>query len=141
MPYSGNKRVNPHAPPPQPWMPGSPQWALPAPGSPMQDLYPPHAMDAVTTVDDDNDFDQFNAPMPWPAHPPAPPGVILLSGPSRHSRDKNKYQVSRTTAAQWAHVTMFYLTEQMHRWRRFVFRFDRQFASIGALKAISGMFP
>ena len=38
----------------------------------------------------------------------------------------------------WGHIAFYYLVEQMHRWERFVFRFDKQFASIGALKAIEG---
>lgn len=33
---------------------------------------------------------------------------------------------------------MFYLVGQMHRWRRFVFRFDKQFSSMAALKSITG---
>lgn len=40
----------------------------------------------------------------------------------------------------WGHIAFYYLVEQMHRWERFVFKFDKQFASIGALKAIEGMF-
>ena len=39
----------------------------------------------------------------------------------------------------WGHIAFYYLVEQMHRWERFVFKFDKQFASIGALKAIEGM--
>jgi hypothetical protein len=38
----------------------------------------------------------------------------------------------------WGHIAFFYLVEQMHRWERFVFRFDKQFTSMGALKAING---
>ncbi|KAI0650397.1 hypothetical protein C8Q79DRAFT_998253 [Trametes meyenii] len=41
----------------------------------------------------------------------------------------------------WGHIAFYYLVEQMHRWDRFVFRFDKQFASIGALKAIEGDAP
>ena len=39
----------------------------------------------------------------------------------------------------WGHIAFFYLVEQMHRWERFVFRFDKQFASLSALKGINGM--
>lgn len=38
----------------------------------------------------------------------------------------------------WGHIAFYYLTEQMHRWERFVFRFDKQFHSISALKSIVG---
>lgn len=41
--------------------------------------------------------------------------------------------------SSWGHIVVFYLTEQMHRWTRFVFRFDRQFDSISALRNISRM--
>ncbi len=40
--------------------------------------------------------------------------------------------------SHWGHIAFFYLSEQMHRWSRFVFRFDRQFSSISALKSIAG---
>jgi hypothetical protein len=42
------------------------------------------------------------------------------------------------TSAHWGHVAVFYLVEQMHRWERFVFRFDKQFASMAALRSING---
>lgn len=38
----------------------------------------------------------------------------------------------------WGHIAFFYLAEQMHRWERFVFRFDKHFTSISALKALAG---
>ncbi|KAH9943142.1 uncharacterized protein BXZ73DRAFT_97196 [Epithele typhae] len=41
----------------------------------------------------------------------------------------------------WGHIAFYYLVEQMARWERFVFRFDKQFASIGALRAIGGDAP
>ncbi|KAI0694203.1 hypothetical protein BC835DRAFT_1415455 [Cytidiella melzeri] len=54
-------------------------------------------------------------------------------------------QISQTArsrgSAHWGHIAFYYLTEQMHRWSRFVFRFDRQFNSIGALKSIAGDAP
>jgi len=40
----------------------------------------------------------------------------------------------------WGHIAFFYLVEQMHRWQRFIFRFDKQFPSMGALKSITGRF-
>ncbi|KAL0581575.1 hypothetical protein V5O48_000504 [Marasmius crinis-equi] len=41
----------------------------------------------------------------------------------------------------WGWIAMFYLVEQMQRWERFVFRFDKQFNSIAALKSINGEAP
>ncbi|KAJ7773839.1 hypothetical protein B0H16DRAFT_113382 [Mycena metata] len=45
------------------------------------------------------------------------------------------------TAAHWGHIAVYYLVQQMHRWERFVFRFDKAFGSIGALKSIIGPAP
>jgi hypothetical protein len=95
----------------------------------------------MVDIDDDAAFDNF-APLPmgW-----GPPGVPIPAGlgnnaqtsSSRSPRDKTKKD-SRTAAEQWAHVAMFYLIEQMHRWKRFVFKYDHHFPSVAALKAISG---
>ena len=38
----------------------------------------------------------------------------------------------------WGYIAFYYLMQQMHRWERFVFRFDRQFSSINALKTMTG---
>lgn len=38
----------------------------------------------------------------------------------------------------WGHIAIYYLVAQMHRWDRFVFRFDKQFSSMAALKCITG---
>ncbi|KAF7324112.1 D-ser-dehydrat domain-containing protein [Mycena kentingensis (nom. inval.)] len=43
--------------------------------------------------------------------------------------------------AQWGHIALYYLVKEMHRWERFVFRFEKGFASLAALKAISGDAP
>ncbi|KAJ7119293.1 hypothetical protein C8R46DRAFT_1020114 [Mycena filopes] len=43
--------------------------------------------------------------------------------------------------AHWGHIAVYYLVAQMHRWERFVFRFDRPFGSIAALKSIVGPSP
>ena len=47
---------------------------------------------------------------------------------------------SRTTTSgtHWGYIAFYYLIQQMHRWERFVFRFDRNFASINALKVMTG---
>ena len=41
-------------------------------------------------------------------------------------------------AGMWGHIALFYLTEQMHRWKRFIFRFDRRFESMKELKIVAG---
>jgi hypothetical protein len=41
----------------------------------------------------------------------------------------------------WGHIAVYYLVQQMHRWERFVFRFDKGFGSIAALKSITGLCP
>ena len=38
----------------------------------------------------------------------------------------------------WGYIALFYLVEHMRRWRRFVFRFERPFVSMAALKSIVG---
>lgn len=62
---------------------------------------------------------------------------------SERSRD-NAAQSSRTRSSthstHWGYIAFFYLVEQMHRWERFVFRFDKQFPSIQALKSVIGMY-
>lgn len=61
-----------------------------------------------------------------------PGGAVNGSGSGRqHAR-------TRGGTLHWGHIAFYYLTEQMHRWERFVFRFDRQFGSINALKSITG---
>ncbi|KAH9038584.1 hypothetical protein EDB85DRAFT_2132236 [Lactarius pseudohatsudake] len=63
----------------------------------------------------------------WPGSltPPPPPPPLPQSRASSH----------------WGHIAIYYLVEQMHRWERFVFRFDRQFPSWQALKSVSGPAP
>lgn len=46
----------------------------------------------------------------------------------------------RTTPASWGHIALFYLSEHMHRWKRFVFRFEKGFESMSALKHICRTF-
>lgn len=58
-----------------------------------------------------------------------------VPGPSGSGRQQAR---SRGGTQHWGHIAFYYLTEQMHRWERFVFRFDRQFGSISALKSITG---
>ncbi|KAH7924933.1 hypothetical protein BV22DRAFT_1012275 [Leucogyrophana mollusca] len=106
------------------------------------------------------------SPMPWSHHPPSPPPhyviahppggapimlppahtpIIVPHSPPHHDTWGSASPSSRTPQAQrsihWGHIAIFYLIEQMHRWQRFVFRFDKQFSSISALKSISGDAP
>lgn len=57
--------------------------------------------------------------------------------PSYGWRPASQQSKSRTSM-HWGHIAFFYLTQQMHRWERFVFRFDRRFSSVDALKSILG---
>ena len=72
--------------------------------------------------------------------PNLPPPVATHGAYVDVSQWRNKNQ-STLISSSWGHIAMFYLVEQMHRWRRFVFRFDRQFDSITALKNIARMYP
>ncbi|KNZ73251.1 hypothetical protein J132_08019, partial [Termitomyces sp. J132] len=57
-----------------------------------------------------------------------------------HPGDRPTARQSRSSL-HWGHIAIYYLAEQMHRWERFIFRFDKQFASLSALKSISGDAP
>ncbi|KIK82749.1 hypothetical protein PAXRUDRAFT_832150 [Paxillus rubicundulus Ve08.2h10] len=108
------------------------------------------------------------SPTPWLPPPPSPPPhyvlphppgtaillppahtpIIVPQSPSHHDAwgASPPHPSSRTTPqlqrnTHWGHIAIFYLIEQMHRWQRFVFRFDRQFSSISALKSINGDAP
>ncbi|THH11350.1 hypothetical protein EW146_g8068, partial [Bondarzewia mesenterica] len=67
--------------------------------------------------------------------PPAPPPMLPIINPS-----PARAQASRAST-HWGHIAIFYLVEQMERWERFVFRFDKQFSSSAALKSITGDAP
>jgi hypothetical protein len=72
--------------------------------------------------------------------PPSPPSHLdgwSIGGHPFHGNDRSTNTVSRSSM-HWGHIAFFYLVEQMHRWERFIFRFDKQFTSMGALKAING---
>ncbi|KAF9525428.1 hypothetical protein CPB83DRAFT_549151 [Crepidotus variabilis] len=82
-----------------------------------------------------------------PPHPPPPLGnaqTVTSSSVASHNDtwgpDRSANAVSRVSM-HWGHIAFFYLVEQMHRWERFVFRFDKQFTSMGALKSITGDAP
>lgn len=79
-----------------------------------------------------------------PTAPPPMGGMTLVMPPSPPGShfdpwipDRSINAISRSNM-HWGHVAFFYLVEQMHRWERFVFRFDKQFTSISALKSITG---
>ncbi|KAI9568726.1 hypothetical protein HD554DRAFT_2204935 [Boletus coccyginus] len=109
-----------------------------------------------------------SSPTPWIPPPPSPPThyvlppppgtaiilppaqtpIIVPQSPSHHDAwgasppppsSRSCPQTQRNT--HWGHIAIFYLIEQMHRWQRFVFRFDKQFPSISALKSINGDAP
>jgi len=48
---------------------------------------------------------------------------------------------STRSSGHWAHIAMYYLVEHIARWKRFVFRFDKPFPSLQALKGIIGDAP
>ncbi|EAU81505.2 hypothetical protein CC1G_10963 [Coprinopsis cinerea okayama7 len=124
------------------------QWASP----------PPNAITPAAYV----------APQPTPPPPAAPangggtttttaanvsagaPGTtptVIPQSSSPHDPWNVQQTTDRTPASaskismHWGHIAFFYLGEQMHRWERFIFRFDRQFTSMGALKSINGDAP
>ena len=67
----------------------------------------------------------------WPGSlTPPPPPSQLPSAITTTSQSR--------ASSHWGHIAIYYLVEQMHRWERFVFRFDRQFPSWQALKSVSG---
>ncbi|KAH9477559.1 hypothetical protein JR316_0009781 [Psilocybe cubensis] len=87
------------------------------------------------------------------AHAPLPPtvgnvAIIMPPSPPPHldgwgtssAVEKTTNTISKASM-HWGHIAFFYLVEQMHRWERFVFRFDKQFTSMGALKSINGDAP
>lgn len=66
--------------------------------------------------------------------PPSP--TSIQDSPSSPHLDRR--QNENAISMHWGHIVFFYLAQQMKRWERFVFRFDKQFTSMGALKAING---
>uniref|UniRef100_A0A0W0FLE6 Uncharacterized protein n=1 Tax=Moniliophthora roreri TaxID=221103 RepID=A0A0W0FLE6_MONRR len=72
--------------------------------------------------------------------------IVLDIGPSPvpsslHPASGSKNDRGVGNGVHWGYITMFYLVEQIRRWERFVFRFDKQFHSIAALKSIHGDAP
>ncbi|KAF5324112.1 hypothetical protein D9619_011381 [Psilocybe cf. subviscida] len=77
--------------------------------------------------------------------------IVMPPSPTSHSDSfGSAFSTSHTerpvnavsrVSMHWGHIAFFYLVEQMHRWERFIFRFDKQFTSMGALKSINGDAP
>ncbi|KAL4068432.1 hypothetical protein V8B97DRAFT_1873059, partial [Scleroderma yunnanense] len=69
------------------------------------------------------------APLPWitPTPPPA-----WGSPPPTPPPNRNMH---------WGYIVLYYLVEHMRRWRRFIFKFERPFVSMAALKSIVGDAP
>ncbi|KAG7092531.1 hypothetical protein E1B28_008881 [Marasmius oreades] len=108
-----------------------PSTALPPAHTP---LIVPFASQPVTPIHDGWD--------PWiPSPPPSFAHVSL----SHRDRRNNKYDRSSVNGPRngnhWGWIAMFYLVEQIQRWERFVFRFDKHFNSIAALRSINGDAP
>ena len=82
-----------------------------------------------------------NVTIVMPSSPPSHQDGWSIGGHTFHGQDRSANAISRSSM-HWGHIAFFYLVEQMHRWERFIFRFDKQFTSMGALKAINGeVFP
>lgn len=71
--------------------------------------------------------------------PPSPGGHDTWISSPHPSVDRAVPSSSRSSL-HWGHIATYYLVEQMHRWERFIFRFDKQFTSMSALKSINGTF-
>ncbi|KAJ6476913.1 hypothetical protein C8R45DRAFT_1008237 [Mycena sanguinolenta] len=63
----------------------------------------------------------------------SPPLMVALHG--------QQPDLSVPPNLHWGHIAVYYLVQQMHRWERFVFRFDKGFGSLAALKSITGPAP
>ncbi|EIM87685.1 uncharacterized protein STEHIDRAFT_56056 [Stereum hirsutum FP-91666 SS1] len=79
--------------------------------------------------------------------PPSPPshdhmwGAVTPVPPHQSASSSSATQSQTRAISHWGHIAIFYLVEQIHRWERFIFRFDKQFSSFIALKSISGHAP
>ncbi|TFK49494.1 hypothetical protein OE88DRAFT_1713648 [Heliocybe sulcata] len=69
-------------------------------------------------------------PMPGAIQPGPPGSPPLTPRASRNGSDEH-----------WGHIAFFYLVQEIKRWERFIFRFDKHFASIGALRSINKNAP
>jgi hypothetical protein len=84
--------------------------------------------------------------------PPAQTPIIVPPSPSHthHINDgwaspplsvtrRERERRDSKEGCHWGHIVIWYLVQQISRWERFVFRFEKQFHSMSALKSIVGM--
>lgn len=90
-----------------------------------------------------------HTPLPLTGLPPSHTPIIIPPSPSHHdpwgspphpSSSQQQLGPQSKASMHWGHIAIFYLVGQMHRWERFVFRFDKQFTSMAALKSIAGKY-
>lgn len=75
-----------------------------------------------------------------------PPGEIPPVNPHpitsyQFWSEYNSKDAALKDVGHWGCVAFFYLVESMHRWERFIFRFDMFFPSISALNTLKGRAP
>ncbi|KIJ51070.1 hypothetical protein M422DRAFT_159102 [Sphaerobolus stellatus SS14] len=70
-----------------------------------------------------------------------PPLVLSPSPPNSQASTPGPSTQAARSVTHWGHIAMFYLTQQMERWERFVFKFDKTFGSMSALRSITGNAP
>ncbi|KAE9406138.1 hypothetical protein BT96DRAFT_915633 [Gymnopus androsaceus JB14] len=69
------------------------------------------------------------------------PNQILQPGAAARRARRRMVHAMDDPGYSWGHVATFYLKQQMPRWKRFVFRYDRVFSSLSAFKGITGNAP
>lgn len=84
----------------------------------------------------------MTSPIPLPPHFAgnlAGTGSMVVSGPPLYSQDSGPSLTAiNRPSIHWAHIAFYYLVEQMPRWERFIFRYDKAFKSMTALASIAG---
>ncbi|KAL4073399.1 hypothetical protein J3A83DRAFT_4090975 [Scleroderma citrinum] len=95
-------------------------------------------------------------PPAWGSPPPTPPPNVALPlheyhmvwpppPPDAHAPMPLPHSPaelwSTTRNMHWGYIVLYYLVEHMRRWRRFIFKFERPFVSMAALKSIVGDAP
>ncbi|KAF8996222.1 hypothetical protein BDQ17DRAFT_1364621 [Cyathus striatus] len=79
--------------------------------------------------------------------PIAPPQGITILPPATSvsvpslSGDAADGERSQNRSLSWGYIVFYYLVDQMARWRRFVFKFDKHFSSLNALRNVTGDAP
>jgi hypothetical protein len=115
--------------------PASPTWGH---------SFPPHQSVGGHYVIPHPPHPSTTIPILPPAHTPIivpPPPSTYDAWPSSPGSPTEKSFPPSRTCMHWGYIVVYYLVQQMHRWERFVFRFDKHFPSMSALKAISGAWP